>query len=261
MNPIKSKIVQKKIYKIALPPPIPVNQSIANPILHTYADKSTLIKINSKELSKIPIWCGQRTLDEGHKARIQKDVKDNIILLDGSLYHLVTYPSEEDGTFQQFIIDGQHRASILHEYYEQNPSGTTFSVLVKEKLCSSHAEAVQYFKVLNTTKAIEWREDPKLIASTYLNSLIKEFPPNLFRSVKTKRPRIHLDKLHAAMIHRRFGIGMSFTPDEFAVRIVEWNEKKIESILQQESRTPLETEALKLNFALGLDENFGWLDL
>ena len=62
-----------------------------------------------------------------------------------------------------------------------------------------------------------------------------------------------INELHAAMIHRRFGIGMSFTPDEFAVRIVEWNEKKIESILQQESRTPLETEALKLNFALGLE--------
>ena len=89
MSTIKSKVIQKKIYKIALPPPIPVSLPVLNPILHTYADKSTLIKINSKELSKIPIWCGQRTLDEGHKARIQKDIKDNIILLDGSLYHLV----------------------------------------------------------------------------------------------------------------------------------------------------------------------------
>jgi len=63
------------------------------------------------------------------------------------------------------------------------------------------------------------------------------------------------------MIHRRFGHGMTLTPEDFAGRVVEWNERRIESILYQQDRTPLEMEALKLNFALGLDEQFGWLDI
>jgi hypothetical protein len=254
---------RKTKFKIVVPAAVPLQkksvevQTLDGP-LHQFHDGSTLRTMDARALSALQIWYGQRTLDTMHRARIQKESQANLLALDGSLFHVVIYPSEEDGLDQKYIIDGQHRASVLKEFFETN--NMTFTVLVKEKYCKNHDEAVEYFKILNTTKAIEWKEDPKLIATRYLNAILKEFPDTMFRPVKTKRPRIQIEKLLTVMIHRRFGHGITLTPEEFAGRVVEWNERRIESILYQQDRTPLEMEALKLNFALGLDEQFGWLD-
>jgi len=264
MHPIQRKTKFKIIVPAVVPAVVPLQKKsvevqASDGPLHQFHDGSTLRTMDAEALSNIPIWCGQRTLDTIHRARIQRESQTNLFALDGSLFHIVIYPSEEDGVDQKYIIDGQHRASVLKEFFETNK--LTFTVLVKEKYCKNHQEAVDYFKILNTTKAIEWKEDPKLIATRYLNAILAEFPDTMFRPVKTKRPRIQVEKLLAVMIHRRFGHGMMLTPEDFAGRVVEWNERRIESILYQQDRTPLEMEALKLNFALGLDEQFGWLDI
>jgi hypothetical protein len=253
------------------PPPLPVSpqhqqqpeKKIEANLLFRFADGSILKQMEAKELSTFDIWHSQRTLDPNHKQNIQKEVNNTIQALDGSLYHIVRYPPDEDGESDICrIIDGQHRVSILKEHF-QGPGATNFQVLVKEKLCKTEEEAIQYFKVLNHTKAIEWKEDPKLVASRYMNALLAIFENNktkFFRATKTKRPFVQIEKLQAVFVNRRIGIGMKITPDEFAQKALAWNEIKIDHILCQASRTGVEDHALALGFTLGLDENFGWLD-
>lgn len=262
---------QRKLYTISLksnqvrvvvpPPPVPQKEIP----LYTFSDGSTLRLIDAKELSSLDIWHSQRTLDQNHKQTIQKQVNNKIQALDGSLYHIVRYPPDEEGEHDICrIIDGQHRASVLKDYYQTaGTEARQFQVLVKEKLCKTEEEAIQYFKILNNTKAIEWKEDPKLVATRYMNSLLVAFDnekTKFFRINKTKRPFVQIEKLQAIFVNRRIGIGMKITPEEFAQKALAWNEAKIDHILTQASRTTVEDHALGLGFTLGLDENFGWLD-
>ena len=202
-------------------------------------------------------------MDTTHKLAIQKQVSNNIQALDGSLYHIVRYPPDEDGDLDiRRIIDGQHRSSVLKGYFE-NPEAKTFPVLVKEKFCKTEEEAIQYFKILNNTKAIEWKEDPRLVAQKYLNALLSVFEnekTKFFRVSKTKRPFVQIEKLLTVFLNRRIGMGMSIQPEEFAQKALAWNETKIDHILNQAKRTTVEDHALSLGFTLGLDENCGWLD-
>jgi hypothetical protein len=221
--------------------------------------------MDAKELSAIDIWHSQRTLDIAHKQSIQKQVNNLIQALDGSLYHIVRYPPDEEGEQDICrIIDGQHRASVLKDYYQTTGSDAkVFQVLVKEKFCKTEEEAVLYFKILNNTKAIEWKEDPKLVAQKFMSSLLAIFEnekTKFFRTNKTKRPFVQIEKLQAIFANRRIGIGMKITPEEFAQKALAWNEAKIDHILTQASRSGVEDHALSLGFTLGLDENFGWLD-
>jgi hypothetical protein len=233
--------------------------------LYTFSDGSILKKMNAKDLCKIDIWHSQRTMDTHHKQQIQKQVNNTIQALDGSLYHIVRYPPDEDGEADICrIIDGQHRASVLRDYYQSaGTEAKQFSVLVKEKTCKTEEEAIQYFKILNNTKSIEWKEDPKLVAARFMNSLLAIFDnekTKFFRVNKTKRPFVQIEKLQAVFVNRRIGIGMKITPEEFAQKALAWNEAKIDHILAQASRSAIEDHALGLGFTLGLDDTFGWLD-
>lgn len=263
---------QRKLYslpakstqvRVVLPPPLPVVSEPKSTPLYTFSDGSILKQMDAKQLASTEIWHSQRTLDIAHKQKIQKQVVNTIQALDGSLYHIVRYPPDEEGEPDVCrIIDGQHRVSILKEYFE-NADSKSFPVLVKEKACKTEEEAIAYFKVLNTTKAIEWKEDPKLVAQKYMLALLGAFENHknkYFRVQKTKRPFVQFEKLFGVLVNRRIGIGMELKPDEFAQRAVDWNERKIDLVLNQEKRTSVEDHALSLGFMLGLDESFSWLD-
>lgn len=245
-----------------MPPPLPKGNVSLLAILYRFSDGSVLKQMSAKELASLEIWHSQRTLDLTHKHMIQKQVTNSIQALDGSLYHIVRYPPDEEGEEDiRRIIDGQHRASILKDYFEKSDA-TNFEILVKEKLCKTEQEAIQYFKILNHTKAIEWKEDPKLVAQKYLQALLEAFEnekTKFFRINKTKRPFVQIDKLLAVFQNRRIGVGMTIQPEEFAQKAVAWNETKIDLILAQDKRTPTEDHALALGFTLGLDESFSWI--
>lgn len=270
MKPSQRKLYspQKPIQlRVVPPPPLPQQseKKSDSSSVFRFSDGSILRSISAKELAAIDIWHSQRTMDTHHKQTIQKQVNNNIQALDGSLYHIVRYPPDEDGDEDiRRIIDGQHRASVLKEYYQtQGNEAKQFQVLVKEKFCKTEEEAIQYFKILNNTKAIEWKEDPKLVAQRFMSALLGIFENEknkFFRMTKTKRPYVQIDKLQAIFVNRRIGIGMKISPDEFAQKTLSWNEAKIDHILAQASRTSIEDHALSLGFTLGLDENFGWLD-
>lgn len=264
MKPSQRKLYSSpRVRVVVQPPPVPV---VSPTNLYKFSDGSVLKLMNAKELSAIDIWHSQRTLDINHKQVIQKQVNNTIQALDGSLYHIVRYPPDEEGEQDICrIIDGQHRASVLKEYFQaEGANAKNFSVLVKEKFCKTEEEAILYFKILNNTKAIEWKEDPKLVAQKFMSALLEIFQNEknkFFRANKTKRPFVQIEKLQAVFVNRRIGIGMKITPEEFAQKALAWNEAKIDHILTQATRSGVEDHALALGFTLGLDEAFGWLDL
>lgn len=261
MKPAQRKLYSTPRVRVVIqPPPVPV---VSPNNLYKFSDGSVLKLMDAKELSAIDIWHSQRTLDINHKQTIQKQVNNTIQALDGSLYHIVRYPPDEEGEQDICrIIDGQHRASVLRDYF-QKEGVASFQVLVKEKFCKTEEEAILYFKILNNTKAIEWKEDPKLVAQKFMSALLAVFENEknkFFRANKTKRPFVQIEKLQAVFVNRRIGIGMKITPEEFAQKALAWNEAKIDHILAQATRSGVEDHALALGFTLGLDESFGWLD-
>jgi hypothetical protein len=265
MKPAQRKLYStQRVRVVVQPPTVPSHTNNPN-ALYKFSDGSVLKLMGAKELSAIDIWHSQRTLDVTHKQTIQKQVNNTIQALDGSLYHIVRYPPDEEGEQDICrIIDGQHRASVLKDYFQAEDDSTkNFQVLVKEKFCKTEEEAIVYFKVLNHTKAIEWKEDPKLVATRYMSALLSIFDnekTRFFRASKTKRPFVHIEKLQAMFVNRRIGIGMKITPEEFAQKALSWNEAKIDHILGQATKSSIEDHALALGFTLGLDEHCGWLD-
>ena len=264
------KPAQRKLYtkKTVVPPPIPgvVTIQIPKPLpyLHKFSDGSILKCMSAKDLSKIPVWFSQRTLDEHHREKIQRKIQNDIESLDGSLYHLVEYESEESDEPVRSIIDGQHRASVLKDYYEKNTEGKDFQVVVKVKYCSSTDEAIQYFKILNTTKSIEWKEDPNLVAQKYIKVLLKEFENDktkFFRESKTKRPYVQVEKLQTILTRGGLVTHLSLSPEEFAKKAKEWNDQKLEQLIElPRIKTSIESSAVQIGFVLGLDEQFHWID-
>ena len=260
MKPAQRKLYRTPVKKVVPPPPLPVK---AKPTaLHSFHDGSELKVLSAKELATIEIWHSQRTLDVKHKNYISHQVENSIQSLDGSLYHIVRYPPDEDSEEIRRIIDGQHRAAVLKEYFEKNPGAETFPVLVKEKFCETEEEAIAYFKILNTTKAIEWKEDPSLVAQKYLEALYTIFKNDknkFFRTAKTKRPFVQIEKLQQALIPRIWRISQ-MTPDVFAEEVFAWNEKKLDDLINMDGRSSIQDQALAKSFTLGLDDTFPWLD-
>lgn len=262
MKPSQRKLYRTPVKKVA-PPPLPDVIGKPKPsALHTFHDGSELKMISANELAQIEIWHSQRTLDVKHKNTISHQVEKDIENLDGSLYHLVRYPPDEESEEIRRIIDGQHRAAVLKDYFETNPSAENFLLLVKEKFCETEEDAIAYFKILNTTKAIEWKEDPNLIAQRYLEALytiFKNDKTKFFRAAKTKRPFVQIEKVQQALLLRIWRINQ-MKPEEFAEEVFAWNERKIDDLINIDGRSALQTQALEKSFALGLEDTFPWLD-
>jgi hypothetical protein len=260
MKPAQRKLYRAPVKKVVAPPPLPVK--VKPPALHCFHDGSELKVLSAKELATIEIWHSQRTLDVKHKNTISHQVENSIKSLDGSLYHIVRYPPDEESEEIRRIIDGQHRAAVIKEYFEKNPSAETFPVLVKEKFCETEEDAIAYFKILNTTKAIEWKEDPNLVAQKYLEALygiFKNDKNKFFRTAKTKRPFVQIEKLQQALLLRIWRISQ-MKPDEFAEEVFAWNERKLDDLINLDGRSSIQDQALAKSFTLGLDETFPWLD-
>jgi hypothetical protein len=262
MKPSQRKLYRTPVKKVVVAPPSLPPPKPKPTTLHSFHDGSQLKVLSAKELSTIEIWHSQRTLDVKHKNYISHQVEKSIQSLDGSLYHIVRYPPDEDSEEIRRIIDGQHRAVVLKEYFDNNPGADTFPVLVKEKFCETEEEAISYFKILNTTKAIEWKEDPSLVAQKYLEALyviFKNDKNKFFRTAKTKRPFVQIEKLQQAIIPRIWRISQ-MRSDEFAEEVFAWNERKLDDLMNMDGRSSLQNQALEKGFTLGLDDTFPWLD-
>lgn len=239
--------------KKAAPPP-----SRNNGILHTFSDGSILRKMPARDLIKIPIWNGNRILDVEHRQSILSSLKNGVRDLDGKPFHIVSYPKEENETIITYsVVDGQHRLSIIRE-----SDNLEFDLLVVEKKCSSEREVVDYFKVLNTTKAIEWREDPKVVTQSFISALEDAFNPpkekdKKIRQKATHRPYLYVESLRDELQKRKIGMDGK-KPQEFIAYAQRKNRELLASLGEGKDKT--EKRAIEMGFALALDPKFRWLD-
>ncbi len=234
-------------------PPPPPRQ-----FLHTFTDGSILRKISARDLVKIPIWKGNRILNQEHKQSILTSLKQGAKSLDLKPFHVVTYPVEENETEEvhSYVVDGQHRLSIIKEADNQD-----FDVLVIEKKCESESEVIEYFKLLNHTRAIEWKEDPVLVANRYISALEKAFnvgKEKRLRQKSTHRPYLYIDNFRDELIKRKIGhTGKS--PEQFVNFAKEKNEEGLQRLKTKEKREAMEDKAIQLDFSLAMDTKYKWL--
>jgi hypothetical protein len=238
--------------RVAPPPPPKAH-------LFVFSDGSLLRKMPARDLVKVPIWKGNRILQQDHKQAIIRSLTTGVKSLDLKPFHVVTYPVEEGDTEEMysFIVDGQHRVSILKETDQQD-----FDVLVVEKKCSSESDVIEYFKILNHTRAIEWKEDPILVANRYLAALEKAFNTSKEKRVRPKathRPYLYVDTLREELVKRKIG-HTGKTPDEFVAFAKETNRVGLDRLKDKAPREPLEERALALEFCLAMDPKFKWLN-
>ena len=120
-------------------------------VLHTYHDGSQLYRMSARALSKIPIWKGNRIIDITHVANIKQSILNNIKLLDSG-YKIIRYMEEDEdekSISKYYLIDGQHRVSIVSEYFRNDANATDFMVTVTEIYVESEIDAIQYFNQIN----------------------------------------------------------------------------------------------------------------
>ena len=234
--------------------------------LYIFSDKSVLRRSSARDLIKIPIWNGNRILNEEHKKEIATSLQ-TLRSLDLKPFHLVTYPCEdEEGNeeIKTFIVDGQHRVSILKEAFYNNPEEENFDVLVVEKSCDSQADVSAYFKLLNTTRSIEWKEDPKMLANPYVNLFEATFnkgrkeKEKLVRAGVTKRPYLSLETLREIIVKHIDQIKKE-TPQQFVDRAVSLNKEWIEQAKAHVPQDKSIDRAIAIGFILPQDMKWSWL--
>jgi hypothetical protein len=152
--------------------------------------------------------------------------------------------------------------SVLKDAFSQTPEQENFDCIVIEKECQTESEAIDYFRILNMTRAVEWKHDPNLLANAFVKALEKEFntgKTKLIRPAGAHRPYLSADKIREAILKRRFEEGKSV--EEFIVKVRDLNKAGVERLREISSRSKMEQKALELGFTLALDEKLRWLGL
>lgn len=239
-------------------------------MLHTYSDGSILKVIQSRELISIPIWKGQRILDKEHASSIKSAIGENIRSLDSG-FSIIKYKEEAtDGKIIEslYLIDGQHRASVITDFYNSSICEPDFPVTVREKTVESEYDAIQYFNNINHVKAQQWKLDPNLLINNYIAAIETAFNSKkcqLIRPGSTARPylstvslrqvlsnNVHLLK-HTpldiqAFVERAKQLNMA-NITKFSVDLTQANEKD----------TKLLQRAIQTKFTLAYDTKLRWI--
>jgi molecular chaperone DnaK (HSP70) len=237
-------------------------------LLHIYSDSSKLYKMSALSLSRIPIWKGNRIIDLDHVKNIKESINHNAPLLDSG-YKIIQYDevdNNEKPIKQSYLIDGQHRMSVVNDYFENMKGAKDFHVTVTEIRVDSEADAIEYFNKINNVKPIHFKEDPKLIVNKYIQRLINSYPikSKFFRNGITKRPYISVDKFREALVKRSDNL-KKISIEKFIKECKLMNTKIIQelelrSLNDKEKEIKIIIRILELDFALAWDDKFSWLD-
>jgi hypothetical protein len=243
--------------------------------MHTFADGSCLRKISAKELVMIPVWKGNRILDQGHAENIRKALCQKIHYLDSNPFRVVQYKETNAANqpiLQTFLIDGQHRAHAIRQHFAETMCEPDFTVLVIEKHVESESEAIDYFNAINNVKPLQWAHDPKLLANKYVLALANEFnkgssKQDLIRIGKTtKRPFLSGDALREAF--EKVASQLKHEPEHiqlFVAKVVQWNAKALvelqfQLLNEKESKHVSMMESVeKRKFALAYNPKLPWI--
>jgi hypothetical protein len=237
-------------------------------LIHTYSDGSKLFKMSALALIRIPIWKGNRIIDLEHVKNIKESVDFKAYLLDSG-YKTIQYDELDENNKpvkKTYIIDGQHRISVVSDYFENIEDVKDFLVTVTEIKVESETDAIEYFNKINNVKPIQFKEDPNLIVNKYLQRLIASYPvkSKLFRNGVTKRPYLSVDKFREALIKKVDNLKKisieKFIKECKIINTKTIQELEIRSLNEKEKEIKIINKILELDFALAWDDKFKWLD-
>jgi hypothetical protein len=231
-------------------------------ILFTSTDNTKYVSYSARELSQIEYWGGNRIVDQHHVAEILGKIQNNPRQLNLKAFH-VGFLKQDEGEYRQYILDGQHRIQILRDYFK-NTDVSDFDVLVAVKEFDTEDSMIEYFRVLNTTKSIPWKEDPNMIANKYIQAISVAFNTDpkkpLFRNGRTQSPFISIDKFRQALLSKHV-YDWKRTPEQFVDDAIRINTEKLRILHSRRiiSSRDSESKACQYGFALGLDDSFNWI--
>jgi hypothetical protein len=238
-------------------------------LIHTYSDGSKLFKMSALSLIRIPIWKGNRIIDLQHVKNIKESIDNTAYLLDSG-YKTIQYDELDENNNpikKTYIIDGQHRISVVADYFDNIPDAKDFSITVTEIRVDSELEAIEYFNKINNVKPIQFKDDPNLIVNKYIQRLIASYPvkSKLFRTGITKRPYLSVDKFREALVKKVENL-KKISIEKFIKECKTMNTKliqelEIRSLNEKEKEIKIITKMLDLEFALAWDDKFKWLDI
>jgi len=230
-------------------------------MIHTFSDKSILLKIKAKELAGIQVWKGNRFIDKEHSKNIGSAIH-KIENLDSTIFRVVKY---KDGTVEQkYLVDGQHRQLVIKNYFEETTLfPTNFDVLVHEKTVDSEAEAIEYFNAINNVKP-QQDCDPKRMADKYIIALEKHYVKLIRPEGKgTKRPFLSNDLLRKVLEEN---CSMLKQSNEYIKRFIQrvdaWNNKKVQEYelgLIETKEISIVNSCIEKKFILAFDSKLPWI--
>ena len=238
-------------------------------VLHTYNDGSTLNLMTSRELIAIPLWKGQRIIDNNHVNSIKSSIGTNVQSLDSG-YSIIKYREEAtDGkmVMQSYLIDGQHRASVIREFYNSTVCEPDFNITYTEKIVESESDAIEYFNKINNVKAQQWKMDPNLLINKYIISLERRFNTNkkslLIRPDSTTRPYLSATKLREEF-KNNIDLLKTNNITKFILAVEQYNSTTINNFSIEMSQlnakdVTLKEKAIAVNFALAYDTKLKWV--
>lgn len=237
-------------------------------MLFTFADGSTLHQISARRLIAIPVWEGNRTLDEDHVEDLARSIK-NPHDIQGP-FTVVEYPDEE-GRPHRRIIDGQHRREVLVRHFAVTSAETAddFLVLVRLHKIADHAAAISLFQTINNAKPMVYKGSPTERLHELSEALRRHCVYDkgrtglvaLIRPCSTVRPFLSLEHLEDALkrygIHERADLTSTALVDH-AMGMNEFYAADPASIPGRFTQASL-AKAAELGFYLGLDPSCAWL--
>ena len=237
-------------------------------LIHTYSDNSKLFKMSALALIRIPIWKGNRIIDLEHVKNIKESVDYKAYFLDSG-YKTIQYDELDENNKpikMTYLIDGQHRISVVSDYFENVQDAKDFFVTVTEIRVDSELEAIEYFNKINNVKPIQFKEDPNLIVNKYIQKLLASYPvkSKLFRNGATKRPYLSVDKFREVLTKKVDNL-KKISIEKFIKECKTTNTKiiqelEIRSLNDKEKEIKMITKILEIDFALAWDDKFKWID-
>jgi hypothetical protein len=239
-------------------------------MLHTLHDGSALRIMGAKELVRLPVWNGNRIIDNAHVQRIKDALGHKVQKLDFG-YRIVTYDEVDAGgnlVTTSCIIDGQHRHRVLYDFFQESLCEPDFTVVVLEKKVKCEAEIIVYFKELNNQMPILWKTDPNMLANEYIKALIPVFNvrKDLIRPKSTVRPYLSVEKLREVLV--AFGEQLKESSEEiksFVARVLRYNAKALEdsdvniALSTKKGQAEIIQRAADQKFMLAVDPRLLWV--
>jgi hypothetical protein len=242
--------------------------------LHRYSDGSCLYRMSARALCRIPIWKGNRIIDEKHVQELKQSVGDKVHHLDSG-YRLIRYEEEDEkGTAvkRSYVVDGQHRIRVLMDKLQESGPEYDFIVTVTELELGSEADVIQYFNQINHAKPILFTEDDKMIVNRYLKGVMDAFDSKWkwIRQGATRRPYLSADRFREHLV-KHVHLLKRWSVSGFVEACKERNRQILLELTNQLEKTIREKTVIKdqntmkktieLEFGLAWDDKMRWIPL